>query len=277
VIGRILVALDGSEHADVAAALALGWARRFGAGLVALGILDEPTIRGAEAVPVGGAAYKRQRDEARLVDAQRRIVEFLLGFRERCQLAGVPCAVIEDVGVPDQQIVLEAEMCDVVVLGRRTNFHFETQEVPDRTLSHVLRRSPRPIVIAPSSPAAGEGVLVAYGGGLEVARTLQVFALLGLAGDEPVDLLTIDADAGVVEQRLERAAVYLRAHDVEPRLHRVVTDAAPGPIILDEVRRRRPRLLVMGAHGHHPVRDLFFTSVLRTVLRDAPVPVFTGA
>jgi nucleotide-binding universal stress UspA family protein len=33
----------------------------------------------------------------------------------------------------------------------------------------------------------------------------------------------------------------------------------------------------MGAHGHHPVRDLFFTSVMRAVLRDAPVPVFVGA
>jgi nucleotide-binding universal stress UspA family protein len=33
----------------------------------------------------------------------------------------------------------------------------------------------------------------------------------------------------------------------------------------------------MGAHGHHAVRNLFFTSVTRAVLRDAPVPVFVGA
>jgi nucleotide-binding universal stress UspA family protein len=57
----------------------------------------------------------------------------------------------------------------------------------------------------------------------------------------------------------------------------VGSDAAPAALILDEVRRRRPRLLVMGAQGHHPVRDLFFTSVTRSVLRDAPVPVFVGA
>jgi nucleotide-binding universal stress UspA family protein len=36
-------------------------------------------------------------------------------------------------------------------------------------------------------------------------------------------------------------------------------------------------VVVMGAHGHHPVRDLFFTSVTRAVLRDASVPVFVGA
>jgi nucleotide-binding universal stress UspA family protein len=119
VIRRLLVAMDGSEHGEAAASLALEWARRFGAGLVALGILDEPTIRGAEPVPLGGAAYKRQRDEVRLADAHRRIMDFLSAFRGRCGGAGVPCAVIEDVGVPDEQIVVEAEMCDVVVLGRR--------------------------------------------------------------------------------------------------------------------------------------------------------------
>ena len=46
--------------------------------------------------------------------------------------------------------------------------------------------------------------------------------------------------------------------------------------LLEEVRRRRPGLLVMGAHGHHPLRDLFATSVTRTVLGECPVPAFVG-
>jgi len=47
--------------------------------------------------------------------------------------------------------------------------------------------------------------------------------------------------------------------------------------LLEEVRRRRPRLLVMGAHGHQPLRDLFATSVTRAVLRECPVSTFIGA
>jgi nucleotide-binding universal stress UspA family protein len=37
------------------------------------------------------------------------------------------------------------------------------------------------------------------------------------------------------------------------------------------------RLVVMGAHGHHPVRDLFLTAVTWAVLKEISVPVFVGA
>jgi nucleotide-binding universal stress UspA family protein len=110
-----------------------------------------------------------------------------------------------------------------------------------------------------------------------VARTLQAFALLGLADDEPVCLLAADHDLARAETRLGPAAQFLAAHSVRVALQPVASEAAPAALILEEVRRRRPRLLVMGAHGHHPVRDLFFTSVTRAVLRDASVPVFVGA
>jgi nucleotide-binding universal stress UspA family protein len=120
-------------------------------------------------------------------------------------------------------------------------------------------------------------VLVAYGTGREIARTLQTFALLGVAGDEPVRLLAIDQNQARAEARLQPAAEYLTAHGMRVALEPVASTDAPAAVILDRVGRRRPRLVVMGAQGHHPVRNLFFTSVTRAVLRDASVPVFVGA
>ena len=185
-IRRALVAMDGSAHGAAAATLAIEWARRFDAELIGLGILDKPSITSPEPVSFGGTAYKRQRDEIRLADAHRQVLQLLTAFHERCNTARVQCSVVEDIGAPHEQIVSEAFGCDVVVLGRETHFQFETQDQPDATLSKVLRESPRPVVVVPREPAAGNGVLVAYGSGREVARTLQTFALLGLAGDEPV-------------------------------------------------------------------------------------------
>jgi nucleotide-binding universal stress UspA family protein len=184
---------------------------------------------------------------------------------------------VEDIGTPHEQIVAEAPGCDVVILGRETHFEFETQEHPDSTLSKVLRESPRPVVVVPRDPLPGEGVLVAYGSGREVARTLQTFTLLGLAGDEPVSLIAIDHDPARAEARLRLAGRYLTAHSVRVSLEPVASEDAPAEVILDQVRRRRPRLVVMGAHGHHPIHDLFFTSVTRSVLKETPVPVLAGA
>jgi nucleotide-binding universal stress UspA family protein len=277
VIRRALVAMDGSPHGQAAATLAIDWARRFGAELVGLGILDKPAITSPEPVSFGGTAFKRHRDEARLADAHRRVVQLLEEFHQRCDSAQVRCSIMEDIGAPHEQIVSEASGCDVVVLGRETHFQFETQDSPDATLSKVLRESPRPVVVVPREPASGNGVLVAYGSGREVARTLQTFTLLGLASDEPVCLVAIDADVARAETRLQSAAQYLAAHGVRATLAPVASRGAPATLLLNEVRRRQPRLVVMGAHGHHAVRNLFFTSVTRAVLRDAPVPVFVGA
>jgi nucleotide-binding universal stress UspA family protein len=276
-IRRALVAIDGSANAAAAVTLALEWARRFGIELLGLGILDKPSITRPQAVPMGAGAYKHHRDEALLEDAHRRVLAFLGEFQRRCDAEGARCTVVEDVGTPHEQILAEAPACDVVLLGRETHFHFETQDHPDATLSQVLRLSPRPVVIVPRDPAPGEGVLVAYGSGREIARTLQTFTLLGLAGGEPVSVLAAHEDLAQAEARLAPVGRFLAAHGVPCSLRAVASGEAPPAVILEEVRRVRPRLLVMGAHGHHPVHDLFFTSVTRAVLQEAPVPVLTGA
>jgi nucleotide-binding universal stress UspA family protein len=276
-VRRMLVAMDGSPHGEAAATLALDWAARFGAELLGLGILDKPSLTRGEPVPLGATAFKRHRDEVRLADAHRRVLDLLARFHQRCDAAGVRCTVLEDIGTPHEQILAEAPGCDLVVLGRESHFHSETQDHADTTLSRVLRESPRPVVVVPRDPGSGEGVLVAYGSGREVARTLQTFALLGMAGEEPVCLLAVDSDLARAETRLHPASQFLAAHGIRVVLEPVASREAPAALILDQVRRRQPRLVVMGAHGHHPVRDLFFTSVTRAVLRDAPVPVFVGA
>src|SRR5262249_52108279 len=273
----VLVALDGSPCSFVATTLALDWARRFGAKLLALGIVDEGSIRRAEPVPLGAGAYKKTRDEARMADAHQRVAGFLADFRTRAAAAGARADVIEELGDPAERILWKAQRADVVMLGRQTHFNFETPERRDATLAQVVRSSPRPMVVVPQTLPEGSGILVAYGGGREAARTLQLFALLGLAAGETLDVLTIHRDAADARVIARAAGDFLTARGVVHRVHTVASSAAPAEVLLDEVQSRRPRLLVLGAHRDHPLRDLFATSVTRAVLRACPVPIFVGA
>jgi nucleotide-binding universal stress UspA family protein len=273
----VLVALDGSACSETATALAIDWARRYGARLLGLGVVDAPSIQGAEPVPLGAGAYKQARDEARLADAHRRVVGFLADFRARSEAADIAVEVLEDIGEPAVRILREAHRCDVVILARETHFHFETQEKPDDTLAQVLRGSPRPVVTVPRELRAGRGVVVAYGGGREAARTLQAFQLLGLAAGEAIEVVSIHRDGAEAEALARLAGEYLTAHGAAHRLRPIVSAAPPAEVLLEEIQHGRPRLLVMGAHGHHPLRDLFGSSVTRAVLRACPIPAFIGA
>jgi nucleotide-binding universal stress UspA family protein len=101
--------------------------------------------------------------------------------------------------------------------------------------------------------------------------------LLGLAAGESLEIVSIHRDGAEAEAVAHLAGDFLTAHGAPHRLHAIASDRAPAEIVLEEVRHARPRLLVMGAHGHHPLRELFATSVTRAVLRACPVPVFVGA
>jgi nucleotide-binding universal stress UspA family protein len=142
VLRSILVALDGSPWSEAATTLAFDWADRFDAHVLGLGVLDEPTIERGEPVPLGAYEYKKHRDERRLEDAHRRVLAFLDDFRARAAAAGLTAIALEDIGDPAERVLREAHRCDVVVLGRETHFHFETQDKADATLARVIRTSP---------------------------------------------------------------------------------------------------------------------------------------
>lgn len=273
----VLVALDDSPYADSATALALEWGSRFDAHLIGLGILDEPSITAPEPIPLGASAFRKGLEEKRLHDAQEHVLGLLSKFQQRCSAAGVPAKVFQDAGDPTKCILKHAHRCDVIILGYETQFHFEAQDAPDTVRAKVLRRSPRPIAVVPRELRKGSGVVVAYGGGREVARTLQMFQLLGLAGGEVVHLVSASRDDVTSVTPVQLAAEFLEAHGAQCQLHLVKSNMAPAEAILEQVQSLQPRLLVMGAHAHHPLRDLFATSVTRAVLSACPIPVLIGS
>jgi nucleotide-binding universal stress UspA family protein len=276
-LSSILVALDGSPCSFAATTLALDWRRRFNARLLGLGIVNDVGIRRPEPVPLGAGAYKKARDEARLADAHRRVAGILADFRTRTTAAGAPAEILEEVGDPAERILWEAQRADVVMLGRETRFNLETSENRDATLAQVVRSSPRPMVVVPKTLPEGIGILVAYGGGREAARTLQLFALLGLAAGETLDVLTIHRETVEARMIARAAGDFLAARGVPYRVHTVASSAAAADVLLEEIASRKPRLVVLGAHRDHPLRNLFATSVTRAVLRACPVPIFVGA
>ncbi len=234
----LLVGLDGSTFSETAVTLAIRWAQRCEALLVGLGIIDQPTIRAAEPVLLGGVPYSEPiHYRARMADADRQVSQFLERFALRCAEAGVAAKLLEDVGLPYQQIVLEAQRYDLILLGQQTRFHFETHERDRDTLHKVLNNAPRPVVVVPESLPLGQSVVIAYDGSLQISRALQAFAFLGLCDPDLVHVVSADADRKEAALRAERAIDFLRFHEIKADAHPLQVLGSPALAILEQALR----------------------------------------
>lgn len=271
----ILVGLDGSPHSAAAVRLGIALARQTGAMLVGLAIIDEPTIAAEEPALLGGVPYADPVFyRERLADAHRQARGFLEQFSLECAEAGVPSKVLEDVGLPADEIALEAQRYDLVLMGQQTRYHFEVQERRDDTLVRVLRNSPRPVLVVPEVLREGQPVVVAYDGSTPAARALHAFESSGLGFGRPIHVISVGADRKAAARHAERAHDFLWMHDIPAVAHPVQSDAAPAGAILDLARTLDAGLMVLGPHGRSQFVEFFLGSTTRTILEQSTVPLF---
>jgi nucleotide-binding universal stress UspA family protein len=277
----ILVGLDGSDYSRSAVALGIYLARKTNALLVGLGVVDEPTIREVEPRLIGGGVPYAEPVlyRERIANARREVERFLSEFTVRCAEASVACKVLEDVGLPHEQIGLQAQRYDMVVLGQQTRFHFETQEGYDDTVRRVLKESPRPVIAVPARldlnpDEPGRTVMVAYDGSVQSARALHEFQNSGLAGSLPTVVVSVHPERGEAARAAERAIDYLRFHGIRADARAVASSEPPARVLLEEAKQRDSVLIVMGSYGQPVLREFFLGSVTRTLLAESPVPLF---
>ena len=273
-VKSILIGLDESPYSESAVTLAVDWAKRFDCLLVGLGVVDEPSIRGSEPreriAPSYRAAYNSM-----VAEASHRVDTILERFSLRCVEAGVSSKLLEDVGSPCEQIMTEAQRYDLIAIGQKSYFQFETSPRECDTVDKLLHLTPRPVVVVPKEHREGTGVLIAYDGSLQSARALQAFTASGLATLGEVNLLTIHPKSNVEASKIaDRAVEYLRFHDVAATPHALASAGCASDEILEVAGRLGVELIVMGSYGRNLLLEFFLGSVTRNVLKKADVPIF---
>jgi nucleotide-binding universal stress UspA family protein len=262
----ILIGLDGSPWSAAAVAVGTRLARRSGAEVVGIGVVDTPTICKAEPVGIGGGSFKRHRDEALLAEARTRVHAFVTDFLESCAAQGVAARAVEAEGVPNQCILELADDLDVTVLGRQTHYHFATQAGPCETLHKVLRNSPRPVLAVPRDVPEVDCVLVAYDASPAAVRALRAFQVSGLDEGKPVHVVSVARNHATAVKQAEEAAGFLRFYGLQAQAHPVESTGRADDALLAEAVARHAGLIVLGAYGKSSVADFVFGSATRTVL-----------
>lgn len=268
----ILVGLDGSPFSDAALALALRWARLKNALVAGQTVIERPGLNTA-AIPAGSGFFKLADDDKKLAEAKVVADSLLEKFKARCAESGVVGRPAQEIGDPAWVIQVQAQRYDLIVLGLETYFRAMPGGGPCDTLDRVAHSPPRPVIAAPNALGEGNTAVIGFDGSLQASRTLAAYVASGLASVYENVVVTIDTEFEEATRIAERAVEYLGLHGLEVKPRPVETRLDPASILLDHANQMQAGLVVMGAFGHSPLREFFFGSTTRGVLKDSKVPV----
>jgi nucleotide-binding universal stress UspA family protein len=176
----------------------------------------------------------------------------------------------EEVGYASRLIADRARFFDLAVLGR-------SDRVIDRPASDVIEwtllDSGRPVLLAPETPAAAIGDVVAVGwdGSPQSVRAIAL-AMPLLQKATKIVLLTIadtgDADVGAARD-------YFGWHSILAEVRQVqgIEGVRVGEQLMSAARDDGADLLVMGAFGRAPWREALFGGATRTIVKSCLLPV----
>jgi nucleotide-binding universal stress UspA family protein len=161
----------------------------------------------------------------------------------------------------------------MIVLGKTTNFHHEFDQDNLETTYQIAKDNPRPILVIPSSAQLYDRILVAYDGGLQSARTLQLFLLLRLGKGKVIDIVTVHKDKATAKNIIKSAEAMCKNHAEMYQVHAVKSQKKPAEIILDKSKSFKSDLIVMGAFSQ-PVKRALFGSNTNFLIEQSHVPLF---
>ena len=276
-IRSILLALDDTLGATAARDVAFALARRTGAALTAVIVLDRPNTLGAhEAMPMGASAFATRRNEKLAAAVEAEAATVLAACEAAAQ--GFPFTVVRREEAPEAALLAEGAVHDLIIIGRDSTLgHEACDDELSPTIEALLRDGARPLLVVPpgihsfAGLAQGEDlkrpILIAHDGSMASMRTLHIFALMGLAQDQAAKLLDFTPDT-----KPEALARYLSQHGMRAEAFAMEGDA--HDILLAEARSLPASLLVLGADQERGIARLIFGSSTARLLRAAPCPVF---
>ncbi len=267
----LLAAVKPESSPDFVVDYAIALAAQHKLEVDSCSVIDLARLAPAEPTPLGGSAFKSERDELIVAAARQQAAEAMSRTGAASRTQGVKCSTEVREGETATVLAAAVQRCDLLVCG-----HTRGGDASQRSLLHsILKHSPRPAIIVPQADvSASRAVLVAYDGSAQAARALASFAESGLAQGCTVHIASFDDGSGMAKVHADTAKAFLIRHGISSELQIGMLTKDAGKLILDEAQHVSAGLIVMGAFGQSAVREFFFGSASRTILGVLPVPVF---
>lgn len=280
-IRRILTPLDSSEYGEAALSAAIRLGKAQNAEITGLVVLDIPGIsKSIGPIPMGASYYAKALEKDRVEIAEKKIKALLESFKNRCEESGVKYKAHFRQGVPSGKILEESLFFDILVVGMKTYYRFDSDDQPGDSFAELLDHSITPIIAAPKSfdfpdfPNEDFNALIAFDGSLPSCRALQRFAQLSFSESVNVRLVMSHDYKKFADHYLDDAEAFLRAHSFE-KIEKVYTDENIINVI-SENHLEWADLAVLGAHSNKGIFDFMVGSLAKYLIKENKIPIFLG-
>lgn len=271
---RVTVALGGSDYMNAAMTEACDIAKRNGAELVGLAVMDLTLVDPVQAAPIGGGAAAAELREQRVEMVRAGMRDAIARFTEVCGAAGLPFRIVEAEGDAQEALTDALKLSDLGIVGIRHAFDYGTVAHDDAFLARVARAANRPIIAMTAPARAIRRILVAYDGSQVAADALRSFGVLNAFDPTVVRIASSleNEDHEVVEGRLAEARGYLELHGYT--VETVVLDGKPCDAILEHAKAFEADLIVMGAVGRRGLSKLLAGDTASSLLAASDIPLY---
>jgi nucleotide-binding universal stress UspA family protein len=271
-VKRILVPLDPSPYSKAALDLACTIGKKFKAELTGMAILDIPGIeKSIGPVPAGASYYAEHLEKTKLHDADIRCQGLLEQFEKKCKKEKVKSKITERQGSPSNQILKASVFYDLVVIGIRTFFHFESQDRAGDSLEKLLDDTITPIYAVPESfnsallNKSGVKVLIAFDGSDPAARALQRFAQFAVLARPEITLINSNDDTKRSAYLLNAADNYLKCHGF--KTVKKISTERPIKEIVEKQYYNKTDIIVMGVNSRKGLLEFVLGSLVKSLIK----------
>jgi nucleotide-binding universal stress UspA family protein len=280
-IRSILLALAEAPN-DVSARNYAFWlAKKEGSQIHALAVIDiaafeVPVLGTSDGFMPSVVTPPIAESQSLLEDLTTVAKERLDEFAGQCAARNIPCSIDIKTGIPGEVIARSAVAHDIVVVSRSGYNRFAgMRETVDALVAPVIRGSVRPVLVAgPEFPEGSDirRILIAYDGSPHASRALKVASELASRPGVECTLVTVAQSEEAGEDILAPAEEYLLNHRITPQ-KRIMSGSKPSDVICDLVSKGEVDLLIMGAYGHSPIREVLFGSTTERILTNCAANV----
>ena len=282
-IKHILVPVVSTNQAQASLTMAFKVAKRYGAHITALHLTTNPDFAVPAVIPAMPTDYIVKTTESVRKAAAGHAVGLRRIFESCC--ADHQIAVFSDMGLDDrtgaswqvregqvpQDYARAARIADLIVLRRP----YDDNEMGERELLEtVLLESGRPVLLTTRDPSADLSgpAIVGWNGSAEAAKALAS-AMPFLQQASAVTVVSVGENDDPWPDS-ESAAQFLKGHNINASAKSLNLESTPvAHVLLEECRKSKAGLMVIGAYSRSRWRELILGGVTRYLIQHADVPV----